>query len=267
MKHIQSIGAYFCLLAASTPVSDGCGTERRSSATGRRRLLLQLTASLFVVTICLCGCSSTYPVRYTTNGHLNDDLTGRRVTLERQEGEEEVATDVTIDNDSVSWHDAGTGEAHKVSIGKLTKIDIVKKNRLLGAVEWFCFGALGGAGVGWLSASSRSHGYNKEYGDVVVFGYGMIGAGIGLVTGLLVGHSNHYEFQLTEGKGSRRKTHIEKSSTKMDVLHLKNGDIVRGTILTEVGEDDYLRYVTIRNADGETLTYYGADIENVEREE
>ncbi|MFN0158914.1 MAG: hypothetical protein ACKVRP_12690 [Bacteroidota bacterium] len=234
----------------------------------KRHLLsteLELTILLFLLIIPLCGCSSTYPVRYTTTGQLNKELTGGSVTIEPREGKEIFAKQVKIYGDSASWGDARIGQEFKVSMEKLKRIVIIKKDHVLGAVEWLFLGGLGGAGVGWLSTSGESEGYRKEMGAVAVFGYGVIGAGIGLITGAIVGHREYYEFQVTEGNDSRGKTQIEKNSAKTDTLYMKNGDIVRGTIITEVGDQEDLRSVTIRTADGETLTYYGSYVDRIGR--
>ncbi len=111
----------------------------------------------------------------------------------------------------------------------------------------------------------------------------MPGAAIGLITGFGIGHSFEYEFHLTEESGSTKKTRIEKSSTgtaalrlkngiiersltDFDVIHLKNGNSIRGTIVGEVGDGEYLVRVTIRKWDGETHTYEAVEIERIQRQ-
>ena len=168
---------------------------------------LKLTAIPFGLAICLCGCSSSYSVSSTgkptseySYQEMNEELKGRHVKIQLRAGGEILAEEITISNDSVSWLDASGAEKPKVGTQQLKRITLT--DHFAGGAEWFLLGAIGGAGVGWLSTAGESQGYRKEMGGAAMFGYGMIGAGMGLITGAIIGHSNNYEFPTTEQRDS-----------------------------------------------------------------
>lgn len=68
-----------------------------------------------------------------------------------------------------------------------------------------------------------------------------------------------------EAKAAKRKQLIEKSAIKGDVVYLKNGNIIRGTIVAQVGLEDRLERITIRTFGGETRTYEGTDIDRIQK--
>lgn len=168
---------------------------------------LKLAAILLGLAICLCSCSSSYSVSSTgkptsdySYQEMNEELKGRHVKIELKAGEETSAEDITISNDSVSWLAESGHEKSKVATQQLKRIAL--KDHFTGGAEWFLLGALGGAGVGWLSTAGESQGYRKEFGGAAMFFYGIIGAGIGLLTGAIIGHSYNYEFSTTEQRDS-----------------------------------------------------------------
>jgi len=56
---------------------------------------------------------------------------------------------------------------------------------------------------------------------------------------------------------------IAKFPVKADVLYLKNGTIVRGTIIAEIREAGFLKSVTIRNEKSEYRTYEGSEVQRI----
>jgi hypothetical protein len=220
-------------------------------------------AVLAGLAIALGGCSSTYPVRYTTVGNFNEELRGEYATITVQGGNKMPAKMVEVSTDSIGWRNEKTNEGFKVGMQDVERIVIVKKNSLAGAIMGLGVCGLLGAGVGWAVSGSESEGYRREYGVLQIFLGALVGSTVGLAAGAVIGHPENYEYQLKERDGStKKKARIETERATTDTLYLTNGDIVRGTILTEVGDDE-LSYVTIRNAEGETRTYYRSDVERI----
>jgi hypothetical protein len=170
---------------------------------------LKLTAIFFVLAIFLSGCSSSYSVRSTavqgayTYGEMNEELEGRDVKIELKDGRDISAKEVKISDDSASWVDQRTDEKSKASIREINKIAM--KSSLIGALEGLGFGLFGGGGVGALLRAPRELGVAGIPEWVVGMGYGMTAdGGIGLITGLIIGHSYNYEFPTTEQSDSLR---------------------------------------------------------------
>ena len=168
---------------------------------------LKLITILFGLVIFLGGCSSTYTVssegkpnaEYTYR-RMNEKLEGQHVRIELKGGTVVSAEDVTISEDSVSWVDNHTNRKSKASIQKLVRI--VMNNHLLGSLEGLGFGLVGGGGIGAL-VGQVAIGDKTEWGRGTGAAIGLIlggGAGIifGFTTGLIIGHTYHYEFPMTE---------------------------------------------------------------------
>ena len=97
-----------------------------------------------------------------------------------------------------------TNRKSKASIQKLVRI--VTNNRLLGSLEGLGFGLAVGGGIGAL-VGQAAIGDHTEWGTGAGAGFGAVlggGAGIiiGLPTGLIIGHTYHYEFPMTEQSDS-----------------------------------------------------------------
>ncbi len=168
-------------------------------------------AILFGLAMFSCGCSSSYSVSSTgmpdseySYRELNEELKGQRVKIELSDREEILATEVHISDDSVSWVSAGTGKESKSGIGQIKTI--VNKNHLVGFLEGLGFGVVGGGGLGALIGNSLDDG-GGDFGSGFGAAVGLIlggGTGIlvGSITGGVIGHSNNYEFPMTEQSDS-----------------------------------------------------------------
>ena len=227
---------------------------------------------LLIVAVFLNGCrSSTVSVRPSvgegeyTYAQMNEDLRGQYAVIELEDGKEVSAKNVKIVGDSVSWLNVRTDEASIASIRQLHKIVI--KNHPLGALEGLGFGLMIGGGVGALAGlASAAASKSGEFGSGGSIAIGLIigggiGALVGVVPGVIAGHSYNYEFPASEQSNSGIKPPIEKSDLKADIIYLKNGNIIRGTIISE----DYLKRITIRNLHGEIHTYDASEVERVEK--
>ena len=217
------------------------------------------------------GCSSSNAVRgVVTSTKINEELKGRLVSIELKDGRTVSAKGVSITEDSVSWVDRHTDEGSKAGLGQVNKIVIVKKNYLLGAMEGFGFGTLGGATIGFVASGGGPWGKGSD-ASIIAFALLAVGtaagAGIGLITGAIIGHSNNDEYTLADNGDSSRTVQIKRSSSFRDVVYLKNGITLRGTILIEERNGERLVRVGIRDADGEIHTYTGSEVERIEREE
>lgn len=168
---------------------------------------LKLATILFCLAICLCGCSSSYTVSSGSKPNseysyqeMNEELTGRHVTIELKDGREISAEEVTISKDSVSWLDASTAEKSKVVSRRLERIFF--KNHFVGGLE--------GLGIvtpvvfvgSWALGGFSSEGIGGSDGWALPAALGLIGGGIGAITGGIIGHSYNYEFPSTEQSDS-----------------------------------------------------------------
>ena len=193
----------------------------------------KLFTMLFLLTISLYGCSSSYSVRSTDYGEVNKELKERNATIELVGGQEIPAKDVNISHDSVSWIDPRTNDESRASTDRISKITI--KNHLIGAFEGLGIGLVGGGGLGALvgqifatpgGTSTFGSGYGAAFGFIIGGGAGVI---FGTMAGAGIGHSYNYEFQ--ESGRDDSSILIEESSTTTDVPHVKNDGIIRGTIV------------------------------------
>ncbi len=162
---------------------------------------LKLTTILVGLAICLYGCSSSYTVSSAgkpnseyTYREMNEELQGRDAKIELKDGRVMSAKEIKISDGSVSWVDRRTDEESKTSIREINKITIKRSSK--GALEGFGFGVLIGGGLGAIILGSTDNGKlgsgaGVAIGLIVGGGAGIIG---GLTTGLIVGHSDNYEF-------------------------------------------------------------------------
>ena len=163
---------------------------------------LKLFAMLLILAIRICGCSSSYtlssrgkPNAEYSYGEMNEELTGRDVIIELKDGREMSSEVVTISDDSVSWLHANIAEKSKMATRQVKKIVI--KNHLVGALEGV--GIVGPAVfVGsWSLGGFSSEGIGGSEGWALPAALGLIGGGVGLITGAIMGHSYEYEFSAT----------------------------------------------------------------------
>ena len=233
----------------------------------------------------LCGCASTHTVRSISYEGMNELLSGREATMEMTDGRTVSGTRVQLVQDSIFWTNNRTGEIEVEPVHDLQNIVIVTKDVGLGMLEGFAIGLVGGYGAGYLVflSSLSTHG---DEGRSAAFLAGLlygapVGAGIGLLVGSAIGHSRRFEFQFSEGSGLKERTRVEGSDTSplrlkdgrieqtlndFDAVLLKNGTVVRGTIIAETGDGEYLAVVTIRKWDGTLQTYDATVIKKIERQ-
>jgi hypothetical protein len=125
---------------------------------------------------------------------MNEELTGRDVIIELKDGRETSSQVVTVSDDSVSWLDARTKGKSKASIQQINKI--VMKSSSIGALEGIGFGLVVGGGLGFLIGSTEhSREIPMEFVGLILGGG--TGTIVGLITGLIAGHSYDYEFPTT----------------------------------------------------------------------
>jgi len=168
---------------------------------------LNLSMILFCLAMFLSGCSSTYSVSSTgmpdaeySYEEMNEELNGRHVTIDLKDGGEIPAEEVTISNDSVLWVDASTAEKSKMVTLGVKRIFF--KNHFLGGLE--------GLGIvspvvfvgSWALGGFSSEGIGGSDGWALPAALGLIGGGIGSITGGIIGHSYNYEFSSTEQSDS-----------------------------------------------------------------
>ena len=204
----------------------------------------------------LGACSSTHSLQSAfTYDELNAMLKGEQATIVLKDGKEMYAQKVWIARDSVAWLDPRSGEESTLSVGQLKQIVMVRKSHFLGGLEGLALGAMGGIGIGWLITSRRDYDDGLLLLNMIV--QGGIWGGVGLIAGAIVGHRTNYELDNIRIRGL---------SVKADLLYLKDGSIVRGTIIAEVSEGESLVRITIRDVSGEARTYDASEIERIEEE-
>jgi len=131
---------------------------------------------------------------------MNGELNGRHVIIEMKDGRELPAEEVTISNDSVLWVNASTAEKSS-SVARSVK-RIMFKNHLVGGAE--------GLGIicpvvfvgSWGAGGFSREGIGGSDGWELPATLGLIGGGIGMITGAIIGHSYNYEFPSTEQSDS-----------------------------------------------------------------
>ncbi len=126
---------------------------------------------------------------------LSREVAGQPVSITLTNGSEIEGRDFRFGEDSCIWLDPSTKELHTVYSKQIAKISL--KNELRGTLEGFGVGLLTGFAVGALFGS-MSRTLKSDFfdlGPVAAAGIGgAIGAGIGLVNGLVRGHKDVYEF-------------------------------------------------------------------------
>ena len=157
---------------------------------------------LVILAIRICGCSSSHTVGSGGKpnseygyGEMNEELAGRDVIIELRDGREVSSEVVTISDDSVSWLHANIADKSRVATRQVKRIVI--KNHLVGALE--------GVGIvspavfvgSWSLSGFSSKGIGGSEGWALPAALGLIGGGIGLITGAITGHSYEYEFSAT----------------------------------------------------------------------
>jgi hypothetical protein len=160
---------------------------------------LKLTTVLFCSALFLCGCSSSYTVSSAgkpnaeyTYQEMNEELNGRHVTIELKDGREISAEEVTASNDSVSWIGKSTAEKSKVATRQIERIFF--KNHLVGGLEGLGIVAPSVFIGFWGSGGFSPKGIGGSDGWEFPAAVGLIGGGIGGITGAIIGHSYNYEF-------------------------------------------------------------------------
>lgn len=165
-------------------------------------LELKLSVILIGLAICLYGCSSSYTVSSAGKPNseysykeMNEELNGRHITIEMKDGEELSAEDIIISRDSVSWVDMNTDE--KSNLGTRNIKRIAFKNHLVGGLEGLVIAPVVFVGSWGLSGFSEE-GIGGSAGWEAPAALGLIGGGIGMITGAIIGHSYNYEFLSAE---------------------------------------------------------------------
>jgi hypothetical protein len=115
-------------------------------------------------------------------------------------------------------------------------------------------GTYGGGVLGW--RASPKEGKDAGFGFLYILYFGGIGSGIGLVTGAVIGHKENYVYP---------RWKLMKSQKNPDVIYMKDGTIIKGTIIAEIQEGDKLVQVTIRDLDGVLHNYDASFIERIEK--
>jgi hypothetical protein len=167
---------------------------------------LKLTAVLLTLAISLGGCSSSYSVSVDGSQNadysyrdMNDVLGGRSVDIELNDGGEISAEEVVMSSDSVSWWDAGRSGTSRVATRRIKEISY--KNHIIGGLEGCIAAPVVFVGSWSLSGFSRE-GIGGSDGWALPAALGLIGGGIGLITGGIIGHTYRYEFPTTEQSDS-----------------------------------------------------------------
>lgn len=139
----------------------------------------------------LCGCSTTYTIvepsirNPYTKAQFTDQILDNEVTVEFRNGEEADAVLFQLGDDSCTWIDPNTSLSRVVRTNDVQTV--VKRNHLLGALDGFGIGLLGGSSVGGVTIQG-------EFAAIGVLGIAFIGAVVGTVYGALAGHKYYYEF-------------------------------------------------------------------------
>lgn len=147
------------------------------------------------LTACLIlgGCSSTSVV--TSFEEFNAHAEGRSGTIEFRDGKKTEAQHVLAFADSTHFWSEAAGAATVVPTRTIKSVHFL--NRFVGYLEGFGFGALAGSvAVLALTAASPSTGEFSGADYVVLFTLLGGGAGgvIGGIPGMIIGHSDEYQF-------------------------------------------------------------------------
>lgn len=230
--------------------------------------LTKLTFPMAIVHFWLSvsGCSSTYQLSSSAYDDMSIQLDGADQSIVMKDGRELYVNRLKLLGDSVAWVDGLTGEQRKEGKDQVLKIILTKRDHLVGALE--------GAGVclvaGALAGVAAVPKHESEYTLLYMMYFGGIGAGAGLLLGAVLGHRDNFEFtKMGEPRTvvgyPQPGILVESSSDSMDVLFLKNGDTIRGTIVAQAGEGPTLQYIAVRDTEGRTWTIYASEIRRVAR--
>jgi hypothetical protein len=168
---------------------------------------LELTAILVGFAICLSGCSSSYTVSAAGKPNseysyqeVNEMFHGRHATVEMKNGEELSAEAVIVSNDTVSWLNGDTSEKSQSAIQLVKRISY--NDHVVGGLEGlgitFPVVFVGSWGLGGFS----SKGIGGSDGAALPMALGLIGGGVGMITGAIIGHSYTYELHAAEQSDS-----------------------------------------------------------------
>ncbi len=170
---------------------------------------LILTGMLFGLAIFFSGCSSSYTVSSTGKPdaefscrEMNEELGGRETIIELKDGGEISAKGVMVSNDSVAWLDASTTKQTSVATQRIKRI--VLKNRLVGGLEGLGIGLVAGAAlmVAHFAFGSHTGEIGENWVEIGLILGGGAGAIVGLIYGLIAGHSYNYDFQMIDQSDS-----------------------------------------------------------------
>ena len=158
--------------------------------------------SIMVMASLLCGCSTTYTIvepssrNPYTKAQFTDQLLGNEVIIELRNGEESDAVLFQLGDDSCTWIDPNTSLSRVVRTKDVQTV--VKRIHVLGALEGFGIGLLGGGIAGGLlgrAIEGPPRGDFGGLGTLVAAGIGaVIGTVAGTVQGAVSGHKYVYEF-------------------------------------------------------------------------
>jgi len=146
---------------------------------------MKILLSLFMLAVCLIGCTSSYTIHETTASdhrtysQLNEELRGRSATIVLKAGENIPVENVEVTMDSTSWSDSKLKENHIIPNSMILKIII--KDRGRGAIDGLHVGVFGGLAIIGAVLLGGSWGDNNMQwyyaGAMPVLGAGM-GAGV-----------------------------------------------------------------------------------------
>ena len=211
------------------------------------------SALLFCVFLNL-ACSTTHLITPSPQDdemsfdEFNAGLDQKEATIVFTNDTSVAALGVSITPDSLFWSDATTSTRKSGSIKSIKSVVVVEQGE--GAVEGMYLGLLSGVVVGLVTAAVAV-GEPHDLEGLAYIILPAVGGGAGLVAGLIVGivngHPYTYQFQSSETPKPETRILIERSPGSSDILHLKNGSTLLGTI-TEIifekyGTGTIIRYV------------------------
>ncbi len=167
-----------------------------------------LSISFFCMML-MAGCATTYTVGSKESGaNYDSDESNRRIerregTVVFNSGKVETAKQIIASKDSVSWLEVRTDKKSGASMGQLSRI--VVKDHLLGGLEGLGLGLAGGGGLGMIVGSVLIKEGNTGSGSGAAIGLilgGIAGLVVGFPTGLIIGHSDVYEYPPPEQSDS-----------------------------------------------------------------
>ncbi|MFN0158916.1 MAG: hypothetical protein ACKVRP_12700 [Bacteroidota bacterium] len=164
MKHVHRIGAYFCLLATTIFVLNGCGTS-------------------YMVTPLPGKGDYSYD-------QLNYEFIEKHAVIDLKDGREISAKQIVVKADSLYWADRASSEHYAVAVNEVRRIS--RTNHLIGALKGLGFGVLGAA---FVLATNTSVGVDDSGFGFVVVGT-LVSPPLGLIVGAIVGHPYEYSFPI-----------------------------------------------------------------------